>query len=170
MVESTQTEHEKIYSEVMTLLSNVKDPEIPTISIVDLGMVTKVIVDEETRRIDITMTPTFVGCPALDYIRRDVEHNLAELEGYTSHLVVDFSIPWSSNRISDAGREALRKHGLGLPPRFEGEFEPEIMLNANCPHCGSTNTKLRSAFGPTLCRAFYDCQTCHQAFEQFKPA
>jgi ring-1,2-phenylacetyl-CoA epoxidase subunit PaaD len=154
---------------VLRALHDVKDPEIPTISVVDLGIITKVEVDAASRHIAVTMTPTFVGCPALDYMQRDIESRLRMMKAQHVTVTVDYTTPWSSNRVTEQGREALHKHGLALPVKFEGEFDPEIMLNAACPFCGSTHTRLVSPFGPTLCRAFYHCQSCQQSFEQFKP-
>ncbi len=149
-------------------LQSVKDPEIPTISIVDLGMLTDIQLDTSKRDVRVVITPTFVGCPAIDYIKRDIERSLEHLGLQSLRVDMDFRTPWSSNRLSEQGRSALAAHGLALPPRFEGEFEPEIMLNAACPFCSSTNTRLVSPFGPTLCRAFYHCNSCQQGFEQFK--
>ncbi|MFM8569468.1 MAG: 1,2-phenylacetyl-CoA epoxidase subunit PaaD [Candidatus Kapaibacterium sp.] len=155
--------------DILTALQDVKDPEIPLISVVDLGIITKVEIDEVRRGVSVTMTPTFVGCPALDHMRREILARVRQMPFDTVDVNVDYTTPWSSNRVSDRGREALHKHGLALPMRFEGEFEPEIMLNAECPFCGSSNTRLVSPFGPTLCRALYTCTACSQGFEQFKP-
>jgi len=155
--------------DVSQALLDVKDPEIPTISVVDLGIITKIDVDAEHRSVQVTMTPTFVGCPAVDHMRNEIEQRVKQMPFSEVRVQVDYSISWSSNRVSDRGREALHKHGLALPVRFEGEFDPEIMLNAECPFCGSSNTRLVSPFGPTLCRALYTCSACSQSFEQFKP-
>lgn len=155
--------------DVSQALLDVMDPEIPTISVVDLGIITKIHVDAGSGSVHVTMTPTFVGCPAVDHMRNEIEQRVRQMPFSEVHVHVDYSIPWSSNRVSDLGREALHKHGLALPMRFEGEFDPEIMLNAECPFCGSSNTRLVSPFGPTLCRALYSCRACSQSFEQFKP-
>ncbi|MBL7997807.1 MAG: phenylacetate-CoA oxygenase subunit PaaJ [Candidatus Kapabacteria bacterium] len=152
--------------EIYQALHSVSDPEIPTISVVDLGVITNVEIHDDA--IAITMTPTFVGCPAIDVMRNGVR-DAASVFGLPVDVTVDYSTPWSSNRVTEAGRAALHKHGLALPQKFSGEFEPEILLNAECPHCGSGNTRLTSPFGPTLCRAMYYCNSCLQAFEQFKP-
>lgn len=155
--------------DVLTALHDVKDPEIPLISVVDLGIITKVDIDEAARSVSVTMTPTFVGCPALDHMRKEIHERVSLLSFDDVRVTVDYTTPWSSNLVTDRGREALHKHGLALPMRFEGDFEPEIMLNAECPFCGSANTRLVSPFGPTLCRALYTCNSCAQGFEQFKP-
>lgn len=159
---SLQTEYD-----VLQALQSVTDPEIPTISVVDLGIVTKVDVSETS--LHVVITPTFVGCPATEAIRKNVEERLREFGNKSISVTVDFSTPWNSNRISDKGREALRKHGLSPAPVYQIEFDPSMLHGAECPVCGSTNTKLTSPFGPTLCRALHYCNNCNQAFEQFKP-
>lgn len=158
--------HQLTTNDVLNALHDVCDPEIPTVSVVDLGVITDVAINEDI--VHITMTPTFVGCPAIDVMRNNVKTRVEDL-GVSAEVTVDFSTPWSSNRVTEKGREGLKKHGLALPMRFDGEFEPEILLNAECPVCSSTNTRLTSPFGPTLCRAIYYCNSCLQSFEQFKP-
>lgn len=153
--------------DVRAALEQVYDPEIPMLSIVDLGIVTGIEVTAD--RVRVSITPTFVGCPALEMIQTTICAKLKELGVQEVEVHVDYSIPWSTNRISDRGRAILAERGFAPPPRFDGEFEPAIMLNAQCPHCGSTNTTLRTPFGPALCRAIYFCHDCRQAFEQFKP-
>ncbi|MCX7930216.1 MAG: phenylacetate-CoA oxygenase subunit PaaJ [Chlorobi bacterium] len=154
--------HEMVYA----ALEDVHDPEIPVLSIVDMGIVTDVTISDS--RVAVTITPTFVGCPALDAIRTAIAHRLSALSIANVEVIVDYATPWSSNRLSERGRQALAEIGFAPPPRFEGEFEPDILLNAQCPYCGSSHTVLRSPFGPALCRAIYYCNDCHQAFEQFK--
>lgn len=153
--------------QILEALDAVKDPEIPTVSVVDLGIIAKIDVTEHCTH--IVITPTFVGCPATNYMQNDIKNRLLELGVENVIVDIDLTIPWSSNKVTEKGREGLKKHGLALPSYFEGEFEPEILLNASCPFCNSTNTTLQSMFGPTLCRAIYYCNSCKQAFEQFKP-
>lgn len=156
------------HEDVLTALAEVHDPEIPGLSIVDLGIVTNVALSEDARKVVVTITPTFVGCPALQLIVELIRQRLHQLVEHVE-VQVDYSTPWSTNRISERGRAILRERGFAPPPRFEGDFEPAILLNAQCPNCGSTNTTLRTPFGPALCRAIYYCNDCRQAFEQFKP-
>lgn len=151
--------------EILAALQDVRDPEIPGISVVDLGVITKVeIVNEQ---IKVQMTPTFVGCPAIAVMKEDVEKRLEEFGDVI--VTVNYDIPWDSNRITEAGLLALKKHGLAPPPRYELAFELDILENIACPHCGSTQTVVQTPFGPTLCRSIHYCNSCHQAFEQFKP-
>jgi ring-1,2-phenylacetyl-CoA epoxidase subunit PaaD len=151
--------------DIRNALYDVKDPEIPGISVVDLGVITKIEVNGNT--INVQMTPTFVGCPAIAVMKSDVEKRLLEFGDV--NVVVNYDIPWDSNRITEAGLLALKKHGLAPPPRYELAFELDILENIECPHCGSTQTIVQTPFGPTLCRSIHYCSSCHQAFEQFKP-
>ncbi len=152
---------EKIYE----LLDEVKDPEIPVLSIIDLGVITEISVGEKVR---IEMTPTFVGCPAIDYMKSDIMSTLAK-HGIDSEVEVNFRKPWSSDKITEKGKAALQSFGLAPPPGNKIFTDLEILENAQCPRCSTTNTTLRNAFGPTLCRAIYYCNNCKEAFEQFKP-
>ena len=157
-------------SQIMDWLQAVKDPEIPTISLVDLGVVRGVEIDEATGAVSVYLTPTFAGCPAMDYMKRDVERTLRE-HGI-AHVHVDISLreAWSSDMISDAGRAALRQHKLSPPPVLGNVvFDLDFLEYAECPNCHQHNTELRTPFGATLCRAVHYCFDCRQLFEQFKP-
>lgn len=154
--------------DVLQALMTVKDPEIPTISIVDMGIVTDVTVTEEND-VHVTMTPTFVGCPAIDVMRRDAHDAVAALQPRTVKVDVTFDVPWSTNRLTEAGRAALLKHGLAPPVEYDTVLDLTVLNNAACPYCNSRNTTLKSPFGPTLCRSLHYCNNCLQAFESFKP-
>jgi len=154
---------------VYEVLQSVYDPEIPTISVVDMGIVTavEVVHDDHVR---VAMTPTFVGCPAIDVMRNDVLNAIQQLGVSTVEVNVNFDVPWSTNRLTEAGRAALLKHGLAPPEHYESlALELEVLNNVACPYCGSRNTALKSPFGPTLCRSLHYCNACLQAFEGFKP-
>ncbi|HVZ41725.1 MAG TPA: 1,2-phenylacetyl-CoA epoxidase subunit PaaD [Candidatus Kapabacteria bacterium] len=155
-------------SHIWEALKDVKDPEIPTVSLVDLGVITSVSVDDENV-VHVTMTPTFVGCPAMEYMRNEVVERLERMEFSGVDVRMNFDIPWSSNRITDEGRAALATFGLAPPVAYEGVLELEVLNNVACPLCGGHNTTLRSPFGPTLCRSIHYCNSCGQAFEGFKP-
>jgi ring-1,2-phenylacetyl-CoA epoxidase subunit PaaD len=139
---------------VRAALAEVPDPEIPIVSVVDLGMVETVDVGPD--RISVELLPTFVGCPALDAIREAVEDRL---DGFGRPVDVQFGfrVPWSSDRITAAGRDKLRRSGFAPP----GETA--------CPYCGSGNVAMDSLFGPTQCRSLFYCRACRQPFESFKP-
>jgi ring-1,2-phenylacetyl-CoA epoxidase subunit PaaD len=166
---------------VVAALADVPDPEIPAVSIVELGMVGDVEVGE--RGIRVELLPTFVGCPALEVIRDAVERRLALL-GPPVQVDVSFATPWTSDRISPEGREKLRGSGFAPPPHIRegrglpvlagpprpasttGTPDPDAIA---CPYCGSMRTTLENAFGPTQCRSIRHCAACRQPFEAFKP-
>ncbi|HEY2776548.1 MAG TPA: 1,2-phenylacetyl-CoA epoxidase subunit PaaD [Gaiellaceae bacterium] len=153
---------------VWAALDEIPDPEIPVISLVDLGVVRDVTVDGEHVRIEFT--PTFLGCPALEVMRRAMEEKVAELGGEADVAVIQDD-SWSTDRISPAGREKLRQAGFAPPtPRAAG---PTTLVQLQskafrCPYCGSTETRLENIFGPTPCRSIRWCESCRQPFEQFK--
>jgi ring-1,2-phenylacetyl-CoA epoxidase subunit PaaD len=154
--------------DIWRALENVMDPEIPVVSVVEMGIVRDVEVSQDG--VVVTMTPTFAGCPALDVMRRDIEAAVRRLDvgQVTVHTTLD--PPWSTEWISEAGREKLRQFGLAPPPRHEGNVVEVAFFDVTeCPRCGSTRTSLRNAFGPTLCRMIWYCEDCRDAFEQFKP-
>lgn len=154
---------------VLSALHAVRDPEIPTISVVDMGIITDVEVDNDAL-VRVTMTPTFVGCPAIDVMRADVEAAVRALGVEHVEVAVTFDVPWTTNRLTDRGRAALLEHGLAPPEQFDTlTLELEVLNNVACPYCGSRRTTLKSPFGPTLCRSLHYCNECRQAFEGFKP-
>jgi len=154
-------------TEVYNWLEEVKDPEIPVLSLVDLGVITEVTIDGS--RVRIEMTPTFVGCPALDVMKAEIltvleKHGIGEVR-----IDVTFRKAWTSDRISEKGKTALKEFGLAPPPPSMIFTQLDILESAQCPRCDGTNTELKTPFGATLCRAIYYCHHCREAFEQFKP-
>ena len=155
-------------AEVWQALAEVPDPEIPVISVVDLGVVRQVRVDQG--RVHVEFTPTFLGCPALEFMKRAMEEKVAEL-GAEPEVEVISDDSWSTDRITPAGREKLRAAGFAPPaPRAAGGPTLVQLQSAvfRCPYCGSTDTKLENLFGPTPCRSLRYCRSCRQPFEQFK--
>ena len=155
-------------TEVWEALAEVPDPEIPVVSVVDLGLVHRVELDGERLRVELL--PTFVGCPALELIRASVAERLA---GLAPQLEVEmtFAVPWTSDRITDEGRRKLRQSGFAPPPTGQGRplfATIPVRPRATCPYCGSADTNLENLFGPTLCRTLFWCNRCRQPFEQFK--
>jgi ring-1,2-phenylacetyl-CoA epoxidase subunit PaaD len=150
-------------SAVWAALQDVHDPEIPTISVVDLGVVRTVETGEGSIRVELL--PTFVGCPAIEVMRSSIEQRLAEFADDV-RVEISFAEPWTSERITQRGREALRSAGFA-PPAVRSR-DLVVLPIAECPFCGSRNTTLENAFGPTLCRAIHHCADCRQPFEQFK--
>jgi len=167
MVKILQTKYTE--NDIRTCLKEVKDPEIPPISIVDLGIVTKINVSE-SNDVHVTLTPTFAGCPALKIMEELVKARLEKEEALGKITVeTSFETTWTTDLISEEGREALLKHGLAPPKQNVGYMELDVLSDTPCPFCSSRNTTLKSPFGPTLCRSLHYCNNCLQAFEGFKP-
>lgn len=143
------------------MLAEVPDPEIPMISVVDLGIIRAV--ERDDARVRVEVMPTFVACPALDIIRETIRERLVGLAPIVE-VVTTFAEPWTTERITPEGRRKLRASGFAPPVPGE-EMLP---VAVECPYCGSYHTGLENPFGPTLCRAIYYCHDCHQPFEQFK--
>ena len=154
--------------QVWAALEEIPDPEIPVISLVDLGVIRHVAVDGA--QVHIELTPTFLGCPALDAMRRALEQSVTAL-GAEADVVVITDDSWSTDKITPAGREKLREAGFAPPPPREAGGPKLVQLQARgfrCPYCGSTQTRLENLFGPTPCRSIRYCDGCRQPFEQFK--
>jgi ring-1,2-phenylacetyl-CoA epoxidase subunit PaaD len=148
--------------QVWAKLDEIPDPEIPVISLVDLGVIRSV--DVREGHVHVEFTPTFLGCPALEAMKRALEDKVREL-GAEPEVEVVNDDSWGTDKITAAGREKLRAAGLAPPaPRL-------VQLKAavhKCPYCGSTDTTLENLFGPTPCRSLRYCNGCRQPFEQFK--
>jgi ring-1,2-phenylacetyl-CoA epoxidase subunit PaaD len=154
--------------QVWAALDEIPDPEIPVISLVELGVVRDVAVEGD--RVHVSLTPTFLGCPALEAMQRALESKITELGGDPDVEVVRGDA-WSTDRITPAGREKLRVAGFAPPPPREASAPRLLQLQAKafrCPYCGSTETRLENLFGPTPCRSIRYCESCRQPFEQFK--
>jgi ring-1,2-phenylacetyl-CoA epoxidase subunit PaaD len=153
--------------EVWAALGEIPDPEIPVVSLVELGVIKDVAVEDETVHIDFA--PTFLGCPALESMQRAMEAKVAEL-GAEADVRVLLDDSWSTEDISPAGREKLRAAGFAPPaPRAPGALDlVQLQRGFRCPYCNSTDTKLENLFGPTPCRSIRYCNACRQPFEQFK--
>jgi ring-1,2-phenylacetyl-CoA epoxidase subunit PaaD len=157
---------------VWTELAAIADPEIPAISLVELGVIGSVRVDD--RRVEIQLLPTFVGCPAIGVMQEQITERIGALRVADEVEVrISFDPPWTSDRITAEGRERLRLSGFAPPhigpaPAGGNLSELTVLHVAECPYCGSRNTTMENPFGPTLCRAIYHCADCRQPFEQFK--
>ena len=154
--------------QVWAAIDEIPDPEIPVISLVELGIIRDVAVDGNA--VHIELTPTFLGCPALEVMRRSLEETVAAL-GAEAEIEVVQDDSWSTDKITPAGREKLRSAGFAPPaPRAAGATTlVQLQSRAfRCPYCGSTDTRLENIFGPTPCRSIRWCASCRQPFEQFK--
>ncbi len=153
---------------VWAAFEQIPDPEIPVVSLVDLGVIRDVQVDGG--RVHVEFTPTFLGCPALEVMRRSLEEAVARL-GAEPEVEVIQDDSWSTDRITAAGREKLRRAGFAPPARRGAGPTTLVQLQSKafrCPYCGSTETRLENIFGPTPCRSIRWCESCRQPFEQFK--
>ncbi|HEY6835455.1 MAG TPA: 1,2-phenylacetyl-CoA epoxidase subunit PaaD [Gaiellaceae bacterium] len=153
---------------VWEALAEIPDPEIPVISLVDLGVIRGVEVANGRVRVDFT--PTFLGCPAVEVMQAAMADRIRELGAEPEvHVLADDS--WSTDRITPEGREKLREAGFAPPAPREAGTPTLVQLRSNafrCPYCGSTDTTLENIFGPTPCRSLRYCKACRQPFEQFK--
>jgi ring-1,2-phenylacetyl-CoA epoxidase subunit PaaD len=154
--------------QVWDALGRVEDPEIPVVSVVDLGVVRDVSVDHG--RVRVEFTPTFLGCPALEVMRERMADEIRAL-GAEPDVQVILDDSWSTDRITPKGREKLRESGFAPPAPRSAGVPKLVQLQSNafrCPYCGSTGTRLENIFGPTPCRSVRYCESCRQPFEQFK--
>lgn len=152
---------------VWEALEQVRDPEIPSVSIIEMGMVQEV--EVKAGRVRVSLVPTFSGCPALNLIKTEVASILRSMGFENVEVQMDPTIAWSSDRILASASEKMKQLGLAPPPKHAGHFERLIDTPVPCPYCGSEDTIEKNDFGPTLCRAIYYCNHCQQPFERFKP-
>jgi ring-1,2-phenylacetyl-CoA epoxidase subunit PaaD len=153
---------------VWDALAEIADPEIPVISLVELGVVRDV--EVEDGRVRVEFTPTFLGCPALEVMRDQIAAKVREL-GAEPEIEVVADDSWSTDRITLEGREKLRQAGFAPPAPRQAAVPQLVQLQRGpfrCPYCGSTETELENIFGPTPCRSLRYCKNCRQPFEQFK--
>lgn len=150
------------------ILKSVSDPEIPVLTILDLGVVRSAEILENGEA-EITITPTYSGCPAMDVIGDDIVSAFAK-EGIKAKVKLVLSPAWTTDMITEEGREALRKYGIA-PPLDVTSDKKALLGNkklVKCTNCGSTNTKLVSQFGSTACKAQFQCEDCLEPFDYFK--
>ncbi|MBA3648564.1 MAG: phenylacetate-CoA oxygenase subunit PaaJ [Chitinophagales bacterium] len=153
--------------EVWNALASVMDPEIPVLSVVDLGIISKI--EIENHSITIKITPTFVACPAIKMMQQQIKETAHQVGFESVNVIVDNTVSWNSDRITEEGKEKLVQFGLGTPLLHKGEFSLDEINKSVCPFCGSNDTTMNSLFGSTLCRSMHFCFECKQSFERFKP-
>ena len=153
--------------QIFEILESVSDPEIPVLSIMEMGVVRSV--KTENNVVEVTITPTYSGCPAMDVIGDDIKKALKNA-GYESKVTLVLSPAWTTDWITPKGRKALEKYGIAAP--LEADADKDALLGnkklVKCPQCGSLQTKLISQFGSTACKAFFQCEDCHEPFDYFK--
>lgn len=152
------------------VVAAVPDPEVPVLTIDDLGVLRDVSVDE-TGHVEVTITPTYSGCPAMDTIRADIADRLAERGHHDVHVALVLSPAWTTDWMSDEGRRKLLDYGIAPPSRSAhgGDAGPvPLTLSLRCPQCGSPNTRELSRFGSTSCKSLWVCNACREPFDHFK--
>lgn len=154
--------------DILKLLEEVKDPEIPVLSLVDLGVISDVYITDR-QEVRVVLTPTFTGCPATEVMREETLSMLQKHGFENSEVTISYENPWSSDKISETGRLALQKFGLAPPVPKSPIEDIEVLSQVACPYCDSSDTEMTSPFGPTLCRSLHYCHYCKQAFQRFKP-
>lgn len=148
-------------------LAKIQDPEIPVLTLVEMKIIRSVTVVEGA--VAVVMSPTFAGCPALDHMKDEIHERLRKLGCERVNITMTFSPPWSTDLLDEATREKLRVYGIAPPPKTETVLTESLHTTAQCPFCGSGRTRMQSAFGATLCKHMYVCESCRQPFERFKP-
>lgn len=157
---TTKTIHE--------ILDTVQDPEVPVLSIIDLGVLRDVTINGN--QVEVVITPTYSGCPAMDMIRANIRMVLAE-HGYKDVKVTTVLSPaWTTDWMSERGKEKLKAYGIAPPNPKQQVCHTSLFAEEaiQCPHCNSYNTRRVSEFGSTACKSLYQCNACHEPFDYFK--
>jgi ring-1,2-phenylacetyl-CoA epoxidase subunit PaaD len=156
--------------DIWQILQEVKDPEVPVLSVIDLGIVRRVKLDPDSHQLEVIITPTYSGCPAMDVIAMDIRLKLME-KGLRDVVVrQQLSPAWTTDWMSNEGKEKLKAFGIA-PPNPKQQFCTTDMFRqeaVQCPRCDSFHTELISQFGSTACKAMYRCLDCREAFDYFK--
>jgi ring-1,2-phenylacetyl-CoA epoxidase subunit PaaD len=162
MVMKAMTTHEIDKKTLFAFLENIKDPEVPVLSIVDLGIVRDIKLNDD--ELEVVITSTYTGCPAMDMIAVDIRTLLATLGFKKIKITQTLSPPWTTDWMSEAGKRKLQEYGIAPPDkRFSIPKD-----GVECPLCHSTNTRLVSEFGSTACKALFQCNDCKEPFDYFK--
>ncbi len=152
---------------LFSILEKVSDPEIPVLSIMDMGVVRSAIIENDVVKAQIT--PTYSGCPAMDVIGDDIKKALSEA-GYDSEIELILAPAWTTDWITPKGRKALEKYGIAAP--LDEGADKDVLLNGKrivkCTNCSSQNTRMVSQFGSTACKAQFQCDDCQEPFDYFK--
>ena len=158
-------------SRVRSILDTVTDPEIPALTINEMGILRGIEIKDNT--VIVTITPTYSGCPAIDHITDNITEVLAEHDYPSTRVALVLSPAWTTDWMSDEAKEKLRKYGIAPPCKTslldDSQEDPNITVIVACPNCCSFNTKLVSHFGSTACKSFWQCADCLEPFDYFKP-
>ena len=165
-----EASNKKKIHEIRTILESVTDPEVPVLSILDLGIVREIRV-ENKEEVEVIITPTYSGCPAIDAISMSIRLALLS-HGFQNVKVTQVLSPaWTTDWMSEAGKEKLRAYGIAPPLPKQTVCTPELFAMdeaIQCPHCRSYNTRMISRFGSTACKSLYQCNDCLEPFDYFK--
>ncbi len=153
-------------AQIWQILQTISDPEIPVVSLVEMGIVREVEVEGEA--VTVTITPTFAGCPAMRVMQEDIVRSLKGQGATQVQVKTQIAPAWTSDWISEEARLKLKAFGLAPPLKHDGDLNIILLDIARCPRCNSRNTRLQNNFGSTLCRSIYTCNNCKEPFEQFK--
>jgi ring-1,2-phenylacetyl-CoA epoxidase subunit PaaD len=156
--------------ELWSILEKVNDPEVPVLTIIDLGIVRDVHYNEQSGEAEIIITPTYSGCPAMDVIRMQIRMTLLEHGLENIKISTVLSPAWTTDWMSEAGKEKLRAWGIA-PPNAKPQVCDMALFaeeTVQCPHCGSYSTRRISEFGSTACKSLYQCNQCQEPFDYFK--
>jgi ring-1,2-phenylacetyl-CoA epoxidase subunit PaaD len=157
----------ELQERIITILETVLDPEVPVLTVVDLGIIRGIEIQDD--EVIVKITPTYTGCPAMQMIEANI-HAALDKEGIKNKIVTIISPAWTTDWMSEKGKEKLKNYGIAPPVRHAkvttGLFEEEDVIH--CPRCNSENTKKISEFGSTACKALYQCQDCKEPFDYFK--
>ena len=166
MTQATKIDQDLALTEIWAALQAIPDPEIPVISVTDLGIIRAVACTRG--KVTITVTPTYSGCPATEVISRDIEDAVRALGAAPVAVVIQLTPAWTTDWLSIAGRAALHAYGIAPPAACHGGRAQALIFKPRCPRCGERG-ELLSAFGATPCKALYRCTSCGEPFEYFKP-
>jgi len=162
--------HKMEEMEIYTALGDIFDPEIPVLSVTDLGIVRQVVISEPGKSVEISITPTYSGCPAMEVISTNIRVALLK-RGYQNVNVLHvLSPPWTTDWMTESGKQKLKAYGIAPPAATAGRVRAMFSGNVpvQCPQCDSFNTQMISEFGSTSCKALYRCNECLEAFDMFK--
>lgn len=154
---------------VKNILEGVSDPEIPVLSVLDLGIVRRVKVQVPKKNVEIVITPTYSGCPAMNVIGANIKLTLHAYGYEEVNVVQELSPPWTTDWMTESGKQKLKSYGIAPPAERNDQTKMfAVPANVGCPQCGSTETRLLSEFGSTSCKSLYQCIKCKEPFEHFK--
>jgi len=157
-------------ADVEAAVGAVPDPEIPVLTIADLGILRSVVADESTGVVEVVVTPTYSGCPAMEAITAHVSH-VCRSAGWEPRVTTRLSPAWTTDWMSESGKEKLRRFGIAPPTHTSTGGPVQVSLGrrvVECPRCGSSDTAELAHFGSTACKALRRCQECRETFDEFK--